>query len=180
MAEILTEQDDQNFEIISANSSDMIHDILPHSEGRYVWILPRGHKPAQTQTIKKITKLLYFQSPDIFIGHFVAHMREQRLFCKQTSAQRIKDLLPSTLLYNTHFLNSLPSHITFENLQSHAEQFIRTMVYTTFPIADTSEITMSYRFSQSASASYIMPWRFIKSTFTCCGKGLLKIVAVTS
>ncbi len=180
MAEILTEQDDQNFEIVSANSHDVIQDILPNIDGRYIWILPRGHKPAQSQTIKKIVKLLYFQSPDMFVGHFISRVRDQRLFCKQTSAQRIKDLLPSTLLYNLHFLLSLADHVTFENLQSHAEQYVRTLLYTTFPIADTSEITMSYRFKQSASSSLIVPWRFVKSAFTCCGKGLLKVVAVTS
>ena len=67
MAEILTEQDDQNFEIVSANSHDVIQEILPNIDGRYVWILPRGHKPAQSQTIKKIVKLL-LSSGTAYVG----------------------------------------------------------------------------------------------------------------
>ena len=173
MAEILTEQDDQNFEIISADSSAPLNEILSQCDGKYIWILPRGHAPAQTQTIKKIKKLLYFQSPDIIVGHFVARVRNQRFFYKQTSGQKLKNLLPSTLFYNKKFLLSLPEHITFDTLQMNAELFMRTMVYTTFPISDTSEITTTYRFQQSASPALILPWRFIKSAFTCCGKGLL-------
>ncbi len=65
-------------------------------------------------------------------------------------------------------------HTNFISLQMNAEIMARTLLYTSFPVSDSSAITMSYRFQQSAASASKTPWRFIKSAFTCVGKGLFE------
>jgi hypothetical protein len=176
MASILTAQDYQNFEILSATIYTTIDEILEDSTGDYFWILPRDHKPAQTQTIRKLNSVLTLQQPDMIIGSFAYIHDGKTKIRKQRHKKYLPDAPLSSYIISRQSLSGLEENLFIDDIELTA--LPRIIHCVNFPISfiDDDEFiptkpSLKTEWNAEFNEALQTPFRFITSMMVLCGHG---------
>ena len=134
-ADFMCDQSCQDFEILSAPAYATLDDILNLARGDYIWVMNKGHTPAQPQTIQKLKSLLQFTQPDIIVGSFIYTRDNKKLFFKRLTPELFLHMPHSCFLIARHFLDKCGTDIHVREIIAHSIKHARTIARASFPLS---------------------------------------------